>query len=114
MNIQNYLVNSSISVKNYYFYNDNFCPYNKTKIIINFTIYGSFLSTTQKDNIKNTVNYYALCLYIKKYILKYSCNKKIINSDIKIFIKSFSSLINSGYLTIEILCHTKKVIKIRL
>ena len=83
-------------------------------IVYNWSGPNGFLSTTQKDNIKNTVNYYALCLYIKKYILKYSCNKKIINSDIKIFIKSFSSLINSGYLTIEILCHTKKVIKIRL
>ena len=114
MNIINYLSITSISVKNYCFYSNNFCSQNKAKFILNFTIYGYFLSTIEQDNIENTVNYYAFCLHIKNIILNYSCDKKNISSVIKPLIKSYSPLINNGYLTIKVLCHTQKIIKLKL
>lgn len=97
----------TIGVKDYASTLSNTCVYDhecRVKLKVSFELEGDFLNAAYSDNIRHTVDYEQLCKFINARFTK---PEDINLNNLKLAIKDFSPLINTGFVTLEVSCaHT--------
>lgn len=77
-----------------------------SKIRLSFQLKGDFLPAAVSDNLADTVDYEALCNYIRYALTSFNCaDVAEISETIKKSILAFSPLISGGYVSICLSCH---------
>jgi dihydroneopterin aldolase len=75
-------------------------------ICLSFQLSGNFLPAALHDDIHQTVDYFALCEYIKTIFEPFACKEhENVKEALKHKIASFSPLISGALLTLTMSCH---------
>ncbi len=98
-----------VGVKDFCFELSTKCGEKKAQVSMDFFLEGDFLPAAQSDDLKKSVDYYALSMALKEKLKDRSCRSQM--AEATRLILEFSPLITAVYVKITALCHGALIVE---